>query len=66
LAPPDKRGALIAAIYVIIYVSFGIPAVVAGALVVRIGLRDTAYTYGLIVMILATVTVVAVSHRKNC
>lgn len=62
-APADKRSALISAIYLIIYIAFGIPAVIAGVMVVRFGLRDTTYAYGLVVMILATITLVAVTRR---
>jgi MFS family permease len=65
LAPPDKRNALVAAIYVVIYLSFSVPAVIAGAAVTRFGLTDTTYGFGLVVMALATVTTVAVSRRKT-
>lgn len=65
LAPADKRSALISAIYLIIYLAFGVPAVVAGMMVIRFGLRDTAYAYGLAVMALAAVTLVAVSRRQK-
>ncbi len=65
LAPSDKRSALISAIYLIIYVGFGVPAVIAGIMVVSLGLRDTTYIYGLVVMVLATITLVAVSRRRR-
>jgi MFS family permease len=65
LAPPDKRNALVAAIYVVIYLSFSVPAVVAGAAVTRFGLIDTTYGFGLVVMALAAATTVAVSRRKS-
>ncbi len=64
-APPDKRSALISAIYLIIYLAFGIPVVIAGILVARLGLRDTTYAYGLVVMVLAAITLVAVSRRRR-
>lgn len=63
LAPPDRRGALLAAIYVVIYFSFSVPAIVAGGAVSVFGLRGTTYAYGLGVMALAAVTTVAVSCR---
>ncbi len=65
LAPPDKRSALMSAIYLIVYLAFGIPAVIAGMMVVRFGLRDTTYVYGVVVMVLATLTLLAVSRRRR-
>ena len=63
MAPPDKRGALLAAIYVAIYLSFSVPAIVAGVAVTFYGLRATTYAYGLVVMALAAATTIAVSRR---
>ncbi len=65
LAPPDKRSTLLSAVYLIIYLAFGIPAVIAGMMVTRLGLRDTTYAYGLFVMAMATITLVAVSRREK-
>lgn len=64
LAPPDKRGALFAALYVVLYLAFSVPTVIAGVAVSRYGLRSTTYAYGLVVMVLAAVTTVAVSGRR--
>jgi MFS family permease len=63
LAPPERRGALVAAIYVVIYVSFSVPTIIAGAAVTVYGLRATAYGYGIVVIALAAATTVAVSRR---
>jgi hypothetical protein len=62
-APSNQRGALFAAIYVAVYLSFSIPAIIAGGAVGAVGLRATAYVYGLVVMALALVTTVSVSRR---
>jgi MFS family permease len=62
-APPDRRGALLASIYVVIYLSFSIPAIIAGVALTRFGLRETTYVYGVAVMALAALTTVAVSRR---
>jgi predicted MFS family arabinose efflux permease len=62
-APPDRRGALLASIYVVIYLSFSIPAIIAGVALTRFGMRETTYVYGLVVMALAAVTTAAVSRR---
>lgn len=63
LALPEQRGALVAAIYVVVFVSFSVPTIVAGALVSMFGLRSTALVYGVVVMALAAATTVAVSRR---
>jgi MFS family permease len=65
LAPPDARGALLAAIYLVVYVAFSIPAIAAGFAVQIFGLRGTTFGYGLIVMALAAVTTVAVAARTR-
>jgi MFS family permease len=63
LVAPERRGALVAAIYVAVYVSFSIPTVLGGAAVTIIGLAPTAYGYGAIVIVLAAISTVAVSRR---
>ena len=63
LAPADQRAALLSATYVLIYLSFSVPAVIAGLAVNVIGLEATTYAYGLAVMALAAATTVAVPRR---
>lgn len=63
LAPPNSRGALVAAIYIVVYLSFSLPTIAAGVAVSLYGLRETAYGYGLVVMALAAVTAVMASRR---
>jgi len=63
LVAPERRGALVAAIYVVVYLSFSIPTVLGGAAVTIIGLAPTAYGYGAIVIVLAAISTVAVSRR---
>jgi len=63
LVAPERRGALVAAIYVAVYLSFSIPTVLGGAAVTIIGLAPTAYGYGAIVIVLAAISTVAVSRR---
>ena len=53
LAAPTARGALLAAIFIVAYLAFAIPAVIAGYLVSRIGLHQAALWYGSAVGILA-------------
>jgi MFS family permease len=63
LAPANKRGALLAAIYIVVYLSFSLPTIGAGVAVSVYGLRGTAYGYGLAVMALAAITAVLASRR---
>jgi MFS family permease len=63
LAPPERRGALVAAIYLVTYLSFSVPTVIGGAAATVFGLRETALAYGIVVMALAAITTVAVARR---
>jgi MFS family permease len=65
LAPPHERGALLASIYIAIYLSFSVPTVIAGIAVARYSLRETTFVYGVAVMALAAITTVAVSRRRT-
>jgi MFS family permease len=56
LAAPHERAALISAIYVVSYLAFSIPAVVAGVLITHVGLRDTSLGYGGVVAAVAVAT----------
>jgi MFS family permease len=53
LADPQERAALLSAVYVVSYVAFSVPAVVAGILTAHIGLRTTALGYGTFVGLIA-------------
>jgi MFS family permease len=65
LAPPDQRSALLASIYVVSYLAFSVPAIIAGIAAASYGLRDTTYGYGVVVIVLAALTTVAVSRRST-
>jgi MFS family permease len=56
LAEPHERAALISAIYVVSYLAFSIPALIAGLLITDAGLRDTALGYGGVVTLTAAGT----------
>lgn len=60
LAEPHERAALLSAVYIVSYLAFSIPAVLAGVLITHIGLRNTALYYGTLVGVLA-VTSLAIS-----
>jgi MFS family permease len=51
IAKPDERGALFAAFYVVSYLAFSLPALVAGLASTSAGLRPTAIVYGAAVLV---------------
>jgi MFS family permease len=55
LAGPDERAGLVASIYVVCYLGFSVPAVVAGLAVQKFGLGPTTTVYSVAVMVLAVV-----------
>jgi predicted MFS family arabinose efflux permease len=59
LAAPTSRGALIAAIYIVAYLAFALPAVAAGYGVTRVGLHQAALEYGIAICLLAVAGLVA-------
>jgi MFS family permease len=63
LALPEHRSELIAAIYIVAYLSFSVPSVVAGALTARVGLANVAIGYGLVVAALAWVALPATARH---
>jgi len=67
LATAERRSELIAAVYVVAYLSFSVPSVVAGVLATKVGLHDTAIGYGLVVMALALAALPATAkHCRRC
>ena len=59
LAATTARGALIAAIYIVAYLAFALPAVAAGYGVTRVGLHQAALEYGVAICLLAVAVLVA-------
>ncbi|HEV7206069.1 MAG TPA: MFS transporter [Jatrophihabitans sp.] len=55
LAEPHERAALLSAVYVVSYIAFSVPAVVAGLLITHEGLRDTSLGYGAFVAVTALI-----------
>jgi Major Facilitator Superfamily len=64
LAGPAQRAELFASVYVVSYLAFSVPAVVAGA-VPSFGLRATATAYGAVVIALALMAVVSGAVRSR-
>jgi hypothetical protein len=56
LAQPHERAALISAFYVLAYLVFSIPALVAGLLITDVGLRSTSLGYDTIVALVVAGT----------
>jgi MFS family permease len=59
LAGPTERGAVFAMIYVVSYLAFSVPAVLAGVAANVVGLRPTALVYGGVVVALSVAALVA-------
>ncbi len=58
LAAPAERAELFASVYVVSYLAFSIPAVIAGAAVASLGLLTTATAYGVVIIVLALLAAV--------
>jgi MFS family permease len=59
LASPDERGELFAVAFVIAYLAFSLPAVIAGFATTSFGLHVTADVYGIVVVVLSLAALVA-------
>lgn len=65
LAAAHERAGLMAAFYVLSYLAFSVPAIVAGTMTHIVGLRMTTDVYGLALTALATVTLLASVASRN-
>jgi MFS family permease len=63
LAEPHQSAGLFAAIYLVAYLSFGVPAIIAGLLVSSIGLLNTVLCYGVVIIIAAGAGLAAQLHH---
>jgi hypothetical protein len=59
IAAPDERGELFAVAFVISYLAFSLPAVIAGFASTTVGLRFTAEAYSVAVIVLSVTAVAA-------
>jgi MFS family permease len=59
LAAPEERGELLAVAFVIAYLAFSLPAILAGFATTSVGLQDTALVYGIGVVVLSLAALVA-------
>jgi hypothetical protein len=65
LADTDERAGLLAAFYVEGYLSFSLPAILAGLAVPTVGLTVAAYVYGTAVIAMALASMIAVRLSKQ-
>jgi MFS family permease len=65
LASAAQRAGLLAAVYVVSYLAFSLPALAAGFAVTRIGLRRTAEIYSGVLIVLAVLAVLAFALRRR-
>jgi hypothetical protein len=65
LAKTDERAGLLAAFYVEGYLSFSLPAVLAGLAVPMVGLPVAAYVYGTAVIVMALASMIAVGFARH-
>ncbi|MGB6660784.1 MAG: MFS transporter [Xanthobacteraceae bacterium] len=65
LAKTDERAGLLAAFYVEGYLSFSLPAVLAGLAVPMVGLTVAAYVYGSAVIVMTLASMIAISCSRD-
>jgi MFS family permease len=65
LVQPHERAALLSAMFVVVYLAFSVPALVAGVVTTHIGLRDTSFAYGGFVAFVAIATLVVETLTAN-
>lgn len=65
LAAPHERAALISAIYVVSYLAFSVPALVAGVAITTQGLRGTSLVYGVVVALVVAGTLVYEARSRR-
>jgi MFS family permease len=68
VAAPEERGEVFAVAFVISYVAFSVPALIAGLAATSVGLHDTAVVYGAAVVALSLAALVAqrvVERRRD-
>jgi predicted MFS family arabinose efflux permease len=63
LAQPQERASMLAGVYLVSYIAFSVPAVIAGLAVTHYGLDDSATVYAAVVMALALAAALATEMR---
>ena len=65
LAEPDDRAGLVAAIYIVGYLAFSVPALIAGVATTAYGLHSTALVYSASLAVLAAAAVGLLLLRRS-
>ncbi|MCW3101544.1 MAG: transporter, partial [Chthonomonadaceae bacterium] len=65
LAAPHERAGLLSSVYVLCYLAMGLPAVIAGFLVVHSGVLTTAREYGVAVIVLTAVALLGLAWPRR-
>ena len=65
LAEAHERAGLFAAIFVVAYLAFGVPAIVAGQLVAPLGLLAVAVGFAAVILLTATIGLVSEARRRS-
>ena len=65
LAKPDQRAALVATIYIVAYLAFGVPVVIAGIATTKAGLHDTSIVYATVLGALVAAVTVSLFVRRR-
>jgi MFS family permease len=65
LAEPDDRAGLVAAIYIVGYLAFSVPALIAGVATTKFGLHSTALVYSASLAVLAAAAVGLLGLRSG-
>jgi hypothetical protein len=65
LVQTDERAELLAAFYVVGYLSFSLPAVLTGFSVPMMGLTVAAYVYGAVVILMALASTIAITFARD-
>jgi MFS family permease len=63
-APPEHRGAVMSAFYIVAYLSLSVPALVAGLVAPSLGLESTFRDFAFVVVALALITAAGTRYRR--
>lgn len=64
-APSGERAGVLSIIYVVSYLGIGVPSVIAGFRVERVGVETTAREFGVVVIVLAAIALVGLAWRPR-
>jgi len=62
--PANQRADAFAVLYLLAYLAFGVPAVIAGVLVAQLGLGTVCLGYGVVVIVLSLIALVLRARRR--